>query len=98
MTCGVHRIPRSTCRDDRDTPLFIEAGQRKRTIIFRKSEQEYFSRRNWTKPIFFGFTKTDLPDVGQLTLEKLVSLRGLFASAGAWRPPSHRDATRKRDG
>ena len=40
--------PRLTCRDDRDTPSFIEAGWRNKTTRFRKTEAEYFSREGWT--------------------------------------------------
>ena len=35
-------------------------------MIFRNPEQEYFSCRDWTKSIFFGFAKIDLPVVAPI--------------------------------
>jgi hypothetical protein len=46
MTCRVHRIPRSTCRDDRDTPLFIEAGCPDQCIHFPKNGREIFFEKS----------------------------------------------------
>jgi hypothetical protein len=40
--------PRLARRDDRDTPLFIEAGWRDGNTYFGKTEEIYFSRRDWT--------------------------------------------------
>ena len=45
----VHRIPRSTCRDDRPKrPSFERGGMPERTTLFRKTEAEYFSLEDWT--------------------------------------------------
>jgi hypothetical protein len=35
-------------RDDRDTPLLVEAGWRDEITYFGKTEAKYFSREDWT--------------------------------------------------
>jgi hypothetical protein len=42
--------PASHVRDDRDTPLLVEAGRRGDKHRFPKNEMEYFSRRGLTLP------------------------------------------------
>jgi hypothetical protein len=51
--CHVHRSPLHE-RDDAFVPL-VEAGWLQEIMILRNSEVKYFSRRDWTNAIFFGF-------------------------------------------
>jgi hypothetical protein len=51
MTSIASRLTIVTTR----SPLFIEAGCGERTIILRKTEDEYFSRERFTKRDIFGF-------------------------------------------
>jgi hypothetical protein len=51
MTSIASRLTIVTTR----SPLFIEAGWAERTMIFRKTEEEYFSRTSFTNQNFFGF-------------------------------------------
>jgi hypothetical protein len=45
----IHRIPRSTCRDGRDTPLFMERETREGLpVICPTTEAKFFSERDWT--------------------------------------------------
>jgi hypothetical protein len=70
----VHRIPRPTCRDDRETPLFIGHGMTAALLLFlpvRKAKN--FSLPDWTTQITLkGLAFLDLsrtPDiVGQCTI------------------------------
>ena len=64
----VHRIPRSTCRDDRPKrPSFERGGMPERTTLFRKTEAEYFSLEDWTRNQNQHWTEPEKAGLSHLT-------------------------------